>query len=62
MVLFIEFDFLDFNNNMVLSSKKSNRTMLLSPKLAIFDDSPMVLFDFFDDSSTVLLKFKNPSW
>ena len=41
---------LDFNNTMVLSSK-----------IAIFDYSTMMLSDFFDNITMVLLKSKNPT-
>ena len=53
-------EYLEFNKTMVLSSKKSKSSMSLYPKLAIFDDSTMMLFDFFDDCTMVLLKSKNP--
>ena len=51
---------LNSNNTMMLSSKKSDCTRVLSPKLAIFDNMifDMVLYDFFDDSIMVLLELK----
>ena len=48
-------EFLYFNKTVVLSSKKSDSTMVL----LIFDDTAVVLSDFFDESTMVLLKSKN---
>ena len=47
-IWFIEFD---FSNIMVLLLNKSNSTMVISLKLAIFDDNRIVLLEFFNMTS-----------
>ena len=46
---------------MVLPSKKSDFAMVLSSKMAYSGDNTMILSDFFDDCTMVLLKLKNIS-
>ena len=44
---------------MVISLKKTDSTMVISPKLAIFEDITKVLSVFFNDVTMVLLKSEN---
>ena len=53
--------FLNFNNTLALSSKKSDSMLMPSPKLAIFEGCTIMLHDILDDRTMVLLKLKNPT-